>query len=108
MALSYSDASAALVTPAKRARPISNQGDADNSGDDDISDDSELMDLDQKYLSRLRDPGSSFRDVARSCLVCQQMTQSPNNSEQPASALSSLDHSIRIQSATIYHVQRYQ
>jgi hypothetical protein len=107
MALSYSDASAALVTPPNRARSTSNQGDADNS-EDDISDDSELMEFDQKYLSLLRDPGSSFRDVARSCLVCQQLTLSPNNSDQAASALSSLEHSIRIQSSTIYHVQRYQ
>lgn len=101
MAFSYSDASAALVTPPSRARSTSNQGDADNA-EDDIGDDSELMELDQKYLSRLRDPSSSFRDVARSCLVCQQLTQSPNNSD------GSLDHSIRIQSSTIYHVQRYQ
>ncbi len=103
MALSYSDA-AALVSPSNKARQTSTQGDADNLGEDDISGDSELMDLDQKYLSSLRDPASSFRDVARSCLVCQQMTQSPNIVEQPAS----LDHSIRIHSATIYHVQRFQ
>lgn len=107
MALSYRDA-AALVSPSNKARPTSSQGDADNLGEDDISGDSELMDLDQKYLSSLRDPASSFRDVARSCLVCQQLTQSPNIVEQPASALSSLDHSIRIHSATIYHVQRFQ
>lgn len=107
MALSYSDATA-LVSPSNKARPTSTQGDADNLGEEDISGDSELMDLDQKYLSSLRDPASSFRDVARSCLVCQQMIQSPNNVEQPASALSSLDHSIRIHSATIYHVQRFQ
>ena len=107
MALSYSDA--ALATPSNRARQTSNQGDTENADDDDISADLELMDLDQKYLSRLRDPTSSFRDVARSCLVCQQLTQSPNITEQPASStLSSLEHSIRIQSATIYHVQRYQ
>ena len=108
MALSYGDASAALVTPPNRTRPTSNQGDADNSGEDDISDDSELMDLDQKYLSQLRATGSSFRDVARSCLVCQQLTQSPNNSDLAVSSLSSLEHSIKIQSSAIYHVQRYQ
>ncbi|KAL7499565.1 hypothetical protein ACHAWT_008567 [Skeletonema menzelii] len=108
MTLSYSDASAALVTPPNRARPTSIQGDTESAGGDDISGDLELMDLDQKHLSSLRDPASSFRDVARSCLVCQQLTQSPNIAEQPASALSSLEHSIRIQSASIYHIQRYQ
>lgn len=103
MALNYSD-TAALVSPSNKARPTSTQVNTDNLGEDDISSDPELMVLDQKYLSSLRNPSSSFRDVARSCLVCQQMTQFPNIVEQP----SSLDHSIRIHSATIYHVQRFQ
>jgi hypothetical protein len=112
MTLSYSDASVALVTPNK-GRTLSTsttqgQGDADNSGEDDISDDLELLSLDQKYLSQLRDPNSSFRAVARSCLVCQQLTQSPNNSDQDASALLSLENPIRIQSTSVYHIQRYQ
>ena len=107
MALSYSDVSAALITPPNRARSTSNQGDADISGKDDVSDDLELLDLDQKYFSQLRDPSSSFRAVARSCLVCQQLTQAPN-ADQAASAVPSLQTSIRIQSTSVYHVQRYQ
>ena len=110
MALRYGDASTALANPARAHRiTTTNQGGIDASGEDDISDDPELIDLDQKYLSQLRDPTTSFRTVARSCLVCQQFTQSPQNSEQAASDLSSsLEHSLRIHSATIYHIQRYQ
>ena len=110
MALSYSDASVALVTPNK-GRAVSTtqgQGDADNSGEDDISDDLELLGLDQKYLSQLRDPNSSFRAVARSCLVCQQLTQSPNSDQDASSTLLLLENPIRIQSTSVYHIQRYQ
>ncbi|KAL3756676.1 hypothetical protein ACHAWU_002579 [Discostella pseudostelligera] len=83
----------------------------DEDNDDDITDDVELLELDQRYLSHLRNPNSTYPIVAKSCFALHQLVynnSSNTNHKSNGSILSSSYLPLQIESSSIYHIQRYQ
>eukprot|EP00579_Thalassiosira_antarctica_P017573 CAMPEP_0201946952 /NCGR_PEP_ID=MMETSP0903-20130614/54685_1 /ASSEMBLY_ACC=CAM_ASM_000552 /TAXON_ID=420261 /ORGANISM="Thalassiosira antarctica, Strain CCMP982" /LENGTH=1484 /DNA_ID=CAMNT_0048490071 /DNA_START=99 /DNA_END=4553 /DNA_ORIENTATION=- len=120
VALTYSSDAAPSSTSMRGSRPRPTSptfGQSADAGDslagDDISDDAELLDLDQRYLTHLRNPNSPHRTVARSCLVLHQLIYSVDhaNGNHPSNVSVSSSSSqlpIQMESSSIYHIQRHQ
>ena len=118
VSLTYDDAvhlSSGSSVRGSSARPTSPTfGQADGAGEgldgDDISDDAELLDVDQRYLTHLRNPSSSYRVVAKSCLALHQLVYCNDHSgnHPNATSLDSSQPRIQIETSCIYHIQRYQ
>jgi hypothetical protein len=125
LTLGYSDVAITSTTSLRRknkyaqttsGRPTNGGVDIFNKtideDDDDIPDDVELLELDQRYLSHLRNPNSTYPIVAKSCLALHQLVynNSSNNNinKSNSSILSSSYLPLQIESSSIYHIQRYQ
>ncbi|KAL9181290.1 hypothetical protein ACHAXT_010095 [Thalassiosira profunda] len=80
-------------------------------GDDDMGDDDELKEMDRKYLIQLRNPGSSHRAVASSCLMLHQLLCSTYPHNQANACVSSASNSpppLQAESSSLFHVQQHQ
>ncbi len=122
--LGYSDVAAKTTTTTSASGGLSSTTLGDGAGaafnnhdeeeDDYITRDVELLELDQQYFSHLRDPNSTYSNVARSCLALHQLVYNSSTSNKNYKSISnnlvpSSHHlELQIESSSVYHIQRYQ